>query len=121
PAGRKTGFETARGGVVEPTERSRFAQSTRADTSPGAEGSIKAPSCVVKVGDTPKCLRWERAWSERGSASRQDHERELDRRRRWRGRRFGPKADRREPARHDALDGRPNHAEYRMQFFNDRA
>ena len=31
---------------------------------------------------------WERAWSERGSASRQDHERELDRRRRRRRRRF---------------------------------
>jgi hypothetical protein len=34
-------------------------------------GSIKAPSSIVKVGDTPKSLRWERAWSERGSASRQ--------------------------------------------------
>jgi hypothetical protein len=51
-------------------------------------GSIKAPSSVVNVGDTSKSLRWERAWSERGSASRQDHERELDRRRRRRRRRF---------------------------------
>lgn len=30
------------------------------------------PSFIVNVGDTPKSLRWERAWSERRSASRRE-------------------------------------------------
>jgi hypothetical protein len=68
----------ARLGVI-PTLRDLRRLATGATT-----GLHKAPPAVVKVGDTPNSLRWERARSERGSASRQNHERELDRPCRWR-------------------------------------
>jgi hypothetical protein len=49
-------------------------------------GSIKAPSLVVNVGDTPTSFYAGTCLERARSASHQDHQRELDRRRRWRGR-----------------------------------